>query len=262
MSSQNTSEVTEFDSIRHAIKELQLKDAVTRQSLMKSQRVQSDLNSEIEKLSSEIQKLEKEISQDERLLLKQEEDIVKVKTASLRQPKNCSQLESAINRHKEWHKSLKDRHEDEKAMYRKINSSMQRILKTPGDLELIKDAINSFEELTQQKDYILRFEEKASSLQLEYLENHRKALEEEYQQINDGRVKDLQKMYHLEKAISMYEGATEPCFGTEDQETQNEAVEAAQEILGRLRLKLGSSQDSQPFLSQLNRKITKSKVSQ
>ena len=58
----------DISEIRAAIHDIKLKDAITRQDLMKSERENSLLKNQIAKTRQEIDKLEKDLKKDQKLL--------------------------------------------------------------------------------------------------------------------------------------------------------------------------------------------------
>lgn len=259
---------SEDSSKKKEIHDLRLKDAIVRQEMMKLDKEAKTMLAKKEEIKSEIARMEQKLKQEDRLLQAQEEDLVnsKTKLSIKKKPKNSEKLLRELERTRQGIHEVKERHEEEIGMYiatqqkiGELSYSISKNKKTAEIMELMKDLTHMFEDQLQHKDAAIKFQEKLNEQENGVLKNKLKRLENKLQTTENIRLIDQKTIYKLESQREISENDNGFNINVIDQETELLSIQAADEILSRLKEKLNKTQDLSTFVAKLDHQITRHK---
>ena len=143
--------------IKEAIHDIKLKDAITRQELMRSEREGANLKEKILKTQKEIAKLEKDLKKDQKLLESQEDNIVTANLEIMNRKKirknDCNLIQESIDRQNHIVKEIKRRHDE-------LMNFLSSIRKKSNYLDIaLKDNKNSNDAMIKMREFINLYEE-------------------------------------------------------------------------------------------------------
>lgn len=270
--SANFSAVSEEQNpgLREHIHELKLKGAINRQELAKSQRENQQLQEEIKKLDEEAKRLEKALSSDERYLQRQEEELSVLRAAIVPDPEALSrrieELTLEIEASKECLSELKRTQDREISLCMESNQEqkqLKELLATnniPEALALMKQQISLYEEQLTCKEKATRLVEERYQKHLQLVEKEKADLIAELELVKTARVNDQRSLYDLERRVAYLESdAKLTTVSEEAKTTEKVAIQAAEQVLGKLKEKLRVTDEAQPFLDTISRQVNKNK---
>ena len=267
--SANISAASEEPGLREYVHELKLKGAISRQELAKSQRENQQLQEEIKKLDEEAKRLEKALGSDERYLQRQEEELSVLRAAIVPDPevltRRIEELTSEIEASKDCLSELK-RVQDRELTLCMESSNEQKQLKQllsnniPEALGLMKHQISLYEEQLACKDRATRLVEERYQKHLRLAEKEKADLLAELELVKTARVNDQRSLYDLERRVAYLESdAKLTTVSEEAKTTEKVAIQAAEQVLGKLKDKLKLTDEAQPFLDTISRQVNKNK---
>lgn len=256
--------------LKEYVHELKLKGAISRQELAKAQRENQQLQDEIKQLEEETKKLEKTLASDERYLQRQEEELSVLRAAVVPNPealnKRLEELSREIDASKECVASLKRSQEREIALCVEAKNEQMRLRdllsagNVPEALALMKHQINIYEEQLSCKEVAAKLVEERYQRHLELVEKEKNDLQRELDSVKEARVNDQRALYDLERRVAYLESdARLTTVSEEAKATERVAIQAADNVLGKLRDKLKTSDEAQPFLETINRQGNKNR---
>lgn len=256
--------------VREQMHELKLKSAIARQEFAKSQRENSQLQEELKKLDAETKRLEKTLTSDERYLQRQEEELSVLRAAIVPDPAELAQRIEAqtqdIESAKDCLSQLKRIQDREIAISMEISNDEKRIKELlaensiPEALALMKRQISLCEEQLVCKDTATRLVEQRYLQHLELIEKEKRDLQAELDLVKTERVSDQRELYTLERRVAYLESDAKLTTVSEEAKiTEKVAIQAAEQVLGKLKEKLRATDEEQPFLETITRQVNKNK---
>jgi len=256
--------------LKEYVHELKLKGAISRQELAKAQRENQQLQDEIKQLEEETKKLEKTLASDERYLQRQEEELSVLRAAVVPNPealtKRLEELGREIDASKECVASLKRSQEREIALCVEAKNEQMRLRdllsagNVPEALALMKHQINIYEEQLNCKETAAKLVEGRYQRHLELVEKEKNDLQRELDSVKEARVNDQRALYDLERRVAYLESDARLTLVSEEAKaTERVAIQAADNVLGKLKDKLKTSDEAQPFLETINRQGNKNR---
>jgi len=256
--------------VREQTHELKLKGAISRQELAKSQRENLLLQEELKKLDEEAKRLEKTLTSDERYLQRQEEELSVLRAAIVPNPEELSRRmeehSRAIEASKQCLAELKRTQEREVALCVETNNEERQIKdflaanNISEALTLMKRQIGIYEEQLACKEKATRLAEQRFQQHLELIEKEKQDLMAELEHIKTVRVSDQRELYTLERRVAYLESdAKLTTVSEEAKATEKVAIQAAEQVLGKLKEKLRATDEEQPFLEIISRQVSKNK---
>ena len=256
--------------LREYVHELKLKGAISRQELAKSQRENQQLQDEIKRLDEEAKRLEKALSSDERYLQRQEEELSVLRAAIVPDPealnRRVEELNHEIASSKDSLAELKRTYDREIALCIETNNEQKHLKELlaanniPEALTLMKRQINIYEEQLVCKDKATRIVEQRYQEHLELIEKEKADLLAELELVKTARVNDQRSLYDLERRVAYLESdAKLTTVSEEAKSTEKVAIQAAENVLGKLKDKLRATDEGQPFLETISRQLNKNK---
>jgi hypothetical protein len=258
-----------FD-IKEAIHEMKLKDAITRQEIMRNDRETANLKEKIAKSQLDIQKLEKDLKKDEKLLTSQDENIVAAKIAlkTRKRPKknDLSLIQESIERQHQIIKSLKARHDEllvflsnirKKASY--IDIALKDNKNSNDIMPKMREFINFYEENLLSLDSATKAEEILYQEQIKFYHEQYNLYEKELEELDAEHVSEIKTLYDLENRSNLSESDKVIYNKNNDTKTEQIAIASAEAILNRLKQKLDNSESLAGVVSKLDSQISKHK---
>ena len=260
----------DISEIRAAIHDIKLKDAITRQDLMKSERENSLLKNQIAKTRQEIDKLEKDLKKDQKLLESQENNIVTAKLDIFNRKKtkknDSNLLKESIERENQLIKDLHKRHIE-------CLNFLSTIRKKSSYLELaLKDTKNSNDIMGKMREFINYYEEHIALLdsttkneeiiyqeELNFYNQQYLLYEKELRELDGEHLNEMKKLYELENRSNLSESDKVIYSKNVDVKTEQIALSSAEAILARLREKLGNSEVLGGIVTKLDSQLSKHK---
>lgn len=256
-------------TLREMIHDIKLKDAITRQDIMKAEREGQILRESILKAQKQIEKLEKDLKKDERLLISQEENIVNA-TITINSRKKFRKndkalIQQSIDRQELLHKHLKQRKED----FLKFLSELRRrvhqldsLLKennTNETMAKMRELINFYENFLLSCDNLVKTEENIYEDELRFYEKQFNLYEKQMNELDSERMAEMKKLYDLETRGSLSECDKVIYSKNVDIKTEQIAISAAESILAKLKMKLSDSSALDNVISKIDKQISKHK---
>jgi hypothetical protein len=262
-------ETENIQTLKELIHDIKLKDAITRQDLMKAEREGQLLRESILKAQKEIQKLEKDLKKDERLLVSQEENIVNATITINMRKKNRrndnSLVQESIDRQEALHKTMKQKNEDFckflLGLRRKMNQ-IESLLKENNTNETMirmRELINYFEEFLLSVDSAGQREESLYEEELKFYQQQLLLYEKQLNELDHERMTEMKKLYDLETRGSLSESDKVIYSKNVDIKTEQVAIHAAENILAKLKAKLSDSSALDGVVSKIDKQISKHK---
>lgn len=256
--------------LREYVHELKLKGAISRQELAKSQRENQQLQDEIRKLDDEAKRLEKALGSDERYLQRQEEELSVLRAAIVPDPevltRRIEELTSEIEASKDCLSELKRTQDRELTLCMESNNEQKQLKELllsnniPEALALMKHQISLYEEQLTCKDRATRLVEERYLKHLRLVEKEKADLVAELELVKTARVNDQRSLYDLERRVAYLESdAKLTTVSEEAKTTEKVAIQAAEQVLGKLKDKLKMTDEAQPFLETISRQVNKNK---
>ena len=260
----------EVFELREAIHSLKLKDAITRQELMRAERETESLKQQILKCQRETDKLQKDIKKDEKLLESQEENIVAAKLAISNRKKtrrnDYNLMQESIDREHEILKELKRRQDE-------MIGFLSNIRKRSAYLEMsLKDNKNANDIMSKMREFINYYEEHLASIdsststeeilyqeEIKFYNQQYSLYEKELTEAESEQISEMKNLYELENRSNLSESDKVIYNKNVDLKTEQIAISTAEAILSRLREKLGGSETLGGVVNKLDSQISKHK---
>lgn len=255
--------------LRDMIHDIKLKDAITRQDIMRAERESQILRESILKAQKQIEKLEKDLKKDERLLVTQEENIVTA-TITINSRKKSRRndkglIQESIDRQEMLHKHLKQKKEDFLKFLTTLRiktSQLESLLKgsNPNEtMSKMRELINYFEDYLLTCDSSVKTEENLYEEELQFYEKQFELYEKQMNELDSERMAEMKKLYDLETRGSLSESDKVIYSKNVDIKTEQIAISAAESILAKLRAKLSDSSALDNVISKIDKQIAKHK---
>lgn len=244
-------EVDEVIGIRAEIHDIKLKDAITRQDLMRADRENSLLKSQIAKTRKDIEKLEKDLQKDQKLLESQETNIVSAKLDLLVRKKfqknDANLLQESLERENQLISFIKKRHDFSLSFHsaiRKKSNFLELALKDNKNsndiMGKMREFINFYEEHLANLDSASKNEEILYKEEEKFYYNQYLLYEKELSESDSARLSEMKKLYELENRSNLSESDKVIYSKNIDVKTEEIALSAAEAILARLKEKLAN----------------------
>ncbi|CAG9323859.1 unnamed protein product [Blepharisma stoltei] len=255
-----------IEQLKEIIHQLQLKDAITRQELSKAERVKKELSDIKLSIQSDIQRLEKELTQEDRMLQRQEDDLVNIKSKDSIPYKPhrhyASEITFTTEKCRAWIKEMETIHNDETQAHIRTQhnfGNLERDLKRNGDsreiIETMKELINDYESLLALKDSKARVESAFLYQDVEVLKRNYSDEANILEGLRATAFKFQKERYEVEKRVKECCNDEKIEKGLNDKPAEADALQAANQILVRLKEKLGKSNETSPFLTKINQQV-------
>jgi len=271
--------VDSYSTMRETVHNLQLKDAIHRQTIQKLQRESDEFRTENKDFRIRIEKLERERDRDGEYLIKQEEELSKLRVAG-----KTKGSAAEISKVKDANEKLKIEKTNMEAFVNEaigINQQRDEIdtlarniegiltsnkqLSESKMIEILKNQVKIYEKKLSERDSDTKLSREFYIHENQKLKEENEKLGSQFSDMKRDRVEDQKLIFELERRLGFVQieqevnkevAASDDLLTKDMNQEQTEAKNKADDILGRLKMKLAASSsedfDEQRFLKLLS----------
>mmetsp|Transcript_17083 Transcript_17083/g.16956 ORF Transcript_17083/g.16956 Transcript_17083/m.16956 type:complete len:273 (+) Transcript_17083:105-923(+) len=249
---------------RKLLYEFQLRDAIVRQEICKSERENCEMKKNINELKNEILQIEKELNKEERLLIRQEEDLASLHSKILKnelfQIENAEKIKDSVDNYKELINYLNDNIGEEENYFnntKKITSNLKCSLQAQNSdvMENMRELISIYEDQLKFKDHTFKDEENILNRGNQIESNKNQEIAEMISELKNEEISNQKYIYNMQKKIEIISSGKLQKKIERDLLIQKESLNSAEDVLSRLKQKLKTSEKMEPFVKKLGLKI-------
>ncbi|CAG9332432.1 unnamed protein product [Blepharisma stoltei] len=249
---------------RKLLYEFQLRDAIVRQEICKSERENCDMKKSIDELKIEILQIEKELNKEERLLIRQEEDLSSLHSKILKnelfQIENTEKIKESVENYKELINYLNDSIGEEANYFnntKQITTNLKYSLHAQNNdvMENMRELISIYEDQLKFKDHTIKDEEDILNRGNQIESNKNQEIAEMISELKNEEISNQKYIYSLQKKVEIINAGKLQKKIERDLVIQKESLNSAEDVLSRLKQKLKASEKMEPFVKKLGLKI-------